>query len=228
MDLAEHNRRMLEAAHRAFNERSPPIDYEDPYAMNVNQLIRSRYINREECASPITTYIRGVSWDQPRPNEQPIAVLLFTTLAKPMKLNNSILNYLKVAIGEETDHWTGKKCQVYFDPSITFGNNRVGGIRIRIAPSHMLPGAAAQLAALTAPAQTAGFAQPQLAAPTMSTPPPATFHHPAPQAAPVAATAAIAPNPNPSHRIGPNAAVDASTGEIAGDPDFPFNDEIPF
>lgn len=63
-------------------------------------------------------------------------VLYFNEDAKPMILNQTNAKLLAVATGAKTVKDTlGKKIVVFFDPTIAFGSQIVGGLRIKKVPA---------------------------------------------------------------------------------------------
>ena len=66
-------------------------------------------------------------------------VLHFNENIKPLIVNKSKLKPLKDKYGFETDNWIGKKITLYFDPTIKFGKEVTGGIRVEIPREEPLP-----------------------------------------------------------------------------------------
>lgn len=62
--------------------------------------------------------------------EQPVQIRLaeFPRVWRPSK---GMLRVLAGCWGKETQAWAGRKVELYCDPDVMFGNDRVGGIRIR-------------------------------------------------------------------------------------------------
>lgn len=52
--------------------------------------------------------------------------------SKKVTLNTTNLTTIQDAYGNETDEWEGKKVVLYFDPSVTYGGKRIGGLRIKV------------------------------------------------------------------------------------------------
>src|SRR5512139_754759 len=51
--------------------------------------------------------------------------------ANPLLLNKTNLRLLASWLGDDTDDWIGKEVEVYHDPSISYGGQLVGGLRVR-------------------------------------------------------------------------------------------------
>ena len=49
----------------------------------------------------------------------------------PMLLNKTNLRLLASMFGDDTDDWRGKEVEVYHDPTISYGGQLVGGLRVR-------------------------------------------------------------------------------------------------
>jgi hypothetical protein len=58
---------------------------------------------------------------------------------KGLILNNTNWDTLEAAYGEDSDDWTGKKIEVYFDPTISFGGKKTGGLRVRAIQTPQRP-----------------------------------------------------------------------------------------
>lgn len=57
-------------------------------------------------------------------------VLKFAGKEKGMALNKTNLLIISEAFGHETDHWRGKKVELWVDPYVTFGGKVVGGLKV--------------------------------------------------------------------------------------------------
>ena len=62
--------------------------------------------------------------------ERKLAIVLDS--GQKLVLNVTNNRTLIDAFGDETDDWIGQVIEVYFDPDVTFGGKRAGGLRIRI------------------------------------------------------------------------------------------------
>ena len=50
---------------------------------------------------------------------------------RPMLLNKTNIRLLSAMFGDETDDWLGQEVEVYHDPTISYGGQLVGGLRVR-------------------------------------------------------------------------------------------------
>ena len=62
-------------------------------------------------------------------------------------LNAHNTNFLFDELGENSSDWGGKEVVLYVDPNVTFGEKRVGGLRLRTHAAYQAPRAAAQRSA---------------------------------------------------------------------------------
>lgn len=65
--------------------------------------------------------------------DQPVHVFLAEFPGRPFKPSKTIRRVLVAAWGKESSAYTGRRMTIYRDPSVKFGGEEVGGIRI----SHM-------------------------------------------------------------------------------------------
>lgn len=89
-------------------------------------------------------------------------VLYFNENIKPLIVNKSKLKPLVNKYGFETDRWIGKRITLYFDPTVKFGKEITGGIRVEIPIDEPLPkceqcGGDITGAGKMSPAQTAAY-----------------------------------------------------------------------
>lgn len=60
--------------------------------------------------------------------------LWFTEDIRGLQLNKSRVAILEMAYGPESDLWTGRKVRLSFDPTVMFGGQAVGGVRLETPP----------------------------------------------------------------------------------------------
>lgn len=68
--------------------------------------------------------------------EQPVEIHLVEFPGRPYKPSKSMRRVLVAAWGAEASAYTGRKIRLYGDPEVTFGRDKVGGIKIA-ALSHI-------------------------------------------------------------------------------------------
>lgn len=59
-------------------------------------------------------------------------VLYFNENIKPLIVNKSKLKPIVAKYGFETDAWIGKQVTLFFDPTVKFGKELTGGIRVKM------------------------------------------------------------------------------------------------
>ena len=92
---------------------------------------RSDQLNADDLiAGPQTVTITGVSAGTA---EQPVNVELAEYPGRPFKPSKSMRRVLVAAWGKDSTAYAGQSLTLYRDPEVTFGRDKVGGIRI----SHM-------------------------------------------------------------------------------------------
>ena len=102
--------------------------------MNLTESIapRSDQLNAEDLLSgPRTFTIREVRAGAS--SEQPVDVELVEFPGRPFKPSKTVRRLLVAGWGPESDAYAGRRLTLYRDPSIRFGKDEVGGIRV----SHM-------------------------------------------------------------------------------------------
>lgn len=93
---------------------------------------RSDQLNAEDLLSgPRTFTIREVR--QGASAEQPVDVELVEFPGRPFKPSKTVRRLLVAGWGKESDAYAGRRLTLYRDPTVRFGKDEVGGIRV----SHM-------------------------------------------------------------------------------------------
>lgn len=80
-----------------------------------------------------TVTIVGKKILDPETNQQPVWLELAEYPGRPYKPNKSMRRVLQMVWGGKSDLYIGRKLTLFGDPNVTFGPNKVGGIKI----SHM-------------------------------------------------------------------------------------------
>ncbi len=95
---------------------------------------QSSFLSKEDLTSPRVVTIENVTENELQGDggKEMKPVAHFRGVDKGLVLNNINWDTIQDAYGDESDDWTGKQIELYFDPSIMFGSKRVGGIRIRL------------------------------------------------------------------------------------------------
>lgn len=98
--------------------------------MDISNTIepRSDQLNADDLmAGPRTFTIERVAMGDP---EQPVHVHLVETPGRPYKPSKSMRRVLVAAWGKDADLYAGRSLTLYRDPSVKFGKDAVGGIKI--------------------------------------------------------------------------------------------------
>lgn len=105
---------------------------------NIDTMIESKYLTKNDVGEPgdgtMVTVQALKQSNIARDDEEPKMkwLMKFREFPKPMVLGSTTLQLAALILGSKnTDDWVGKKIEVYHDPSITFGDKLVGGIRFR-------------------------------------------------------------------------------------------------
>ena len=120
---------------------SIPINDDVPLDMAVPS--KSKYLSKEDCATPILAQIYIMTTDEIEVDNGGVeqrAVLHFHGDIKPLIVNNTNKELLKLITGAETvGQLRNKSIVLYNDPTIMFGRKMVGGIRIRAVKANYAP-----------------------------------------------------------------------------------------
>lgn len=102
--------------------------------MKRNDAFPSRYLSKADIPAPVVAVIASVA-NEPLGQGQAQEVkpvLSFTgDSPKPMVCNASNWDTLEGLYGEESDNWTGKRIEIWVDPTVMYGGKREGGLRLR-------------------------------------------------------------------------------------------------
>ncbi len=90
---------------------------------------KSDQLNAEDMlAGPKVITITGVKVSASP--EQPVWIHFQGDNNKPWKPCKTMMRVMMKAWGDDPDQWAGKSAQLYCDPEVVFGKDKVGGIRI--------------------------------------------------------------------------------------------------
>jgi len=103
--------------------------------MHINELGESKYLRKEECEPPIRVTIVGVKQENlAKDGEAPEhKFILSFKECKPLVLNKTNGGRIAHVLGSpESDDWVGKTIDLFNDPTVEFGGNMTGGIRVLV------------------------------------------------------------------------------------------------
>lgn len=102
---------------------------------NINQMMPSKYLKKEDVPQPALVTVRSFSQDNVAQQGQPEEkkwIMHFNEFENGLVMNSTNLQLAAMALGsEETDDWIGKQIVLFSDPNVSFGGKLVGGLRIR-------------------------------------------------------------------------------------------------
>ncbi len=114
--------------------------------MHISELGESKYLKKEECEPPIRVTIVGVKQDNLAKDGEPpeYKFILSFKECKPLVLNKTNGGRIAHVLGSpESDDWVGKTIDLFNDPTVEFGGNMTGGIRVLVPqPTAQTPPAA--------------------------------------------------------------------------------------
>jgi hypothetical protein len=103
--------------------------------MKRSQAFPSRYLAQADVVQPVLATIAAVVKEEVRDEGGMVDKTVMTfaeTHVKPLIVNNVNWMTCENAYGDESDGWYGRQIEIYADPSVMFGRERVGGVRVRI------------------------------------------------------------------------------------------------
>jgi hypothetical protein len=100
--------------------------------MKVSQLIKSKYLRKEDVDDERVVTIRDVKKEaMPNSNGDESCVIYFKEEPKGMVAGNPVLRVLQKNYGNDTDTWIGRRVVLYVDDTVMFGSQVVGALRLR-------------------------------------------------------------------------------------------------
>jgi len=127
--------------------------------MKIGQLVESKFVRKEDLERARIATITGISQENVGTDTAPEmkwALNFQEADIKPLVLNKINLQLGALACGsEETDDWTGQKIVLWADPTVSFGGNLVGGVRIRAHEGNQRPAATSAQAVASSPSGAA-------------------------------------------------------------------------
>ena len=108
--------------------------------MDMTQFVTGNYLGKDDIdvtGQDIT--ITEIKIEQVKDEPRPVLISLTSGL-KPWILNKTNINILSALFGTESTAWHGKTINIYNDPTITFGGQVTGGLRVRMSPYTQVAG----------------------------------------------------------------------------------------
>ena len=106
--------------------------------MNINDTFpsTSNFLKKEDLPKPVKVVIDNVDlmeFDQDGKTQRKL-VLKFKDKEKALACNKTNARIIAAMLGDETDNWVGKEVTLYNDPTVSMGDQIVGGIRVQYHP----------------------------------------------------------------------------------------------
>ncbi len=104
--------------------------------MKRSEAFPSQYVSKDDVEVPKAWTIETIApvempSDDGSKTKSPPVMFFHEADAKPLILNNTNWMTIEDLYGPESNEWKGHKIELYNDPSVMFGNKRVGGVRVR-------------------------------------------------------------------------------------------------
>ena len=103
--------------------------------MKISEMLASNWLRKEDLSDPVggeVFTIKKLTEELVGSDQQSKwAVHWRERDVAPMLLNKTNLRLLAAMLGDDTEDWIGKEVEVYHDPSISYGGQLVGGLRVR-------------------------------------------------------------------------------------------------
>lgn len=93
------------------------------------------FIDESDLPEDVTVTVAGVALEtltRPGGDKDEKVVVTFKGAKKKLVLNKTNATRIAKMYGNDTEQWLGKPVTLYFDPTIKFGRETVGGVRVRI------------------------------------------------------------------------------------------------
>jgi len=164
--------------------------------MRTADMVKSKFYSARDVkgAPPLVLTIADVTEElmgRGQGRNEAKCFLWFNETLKGLQLNKTRVAILEMAYGPDSALWVGKRVRLSFDPTVIFGGQAVGGVRLQTPPGVVYNGAGAPAGAWgDAPAPVPGrppppvwdekrqmyVNQPTAAAPVKQRPPPPVFN----------------------------------------------------
>jgi len=117
----------------------PPVDLSDKVAaqlyLNDDFLAEGDFIGDDGRYREFVLTVKAVTMDElqlpGRSTKESKVVLAFDKAKKRLVCNRTNVKAIKSHHGKHVKDWLGKKVTVFYNPSIKFGRETVGGVRIK-------------------------------------------------------------------------------------------------
>ena len=102
---------------------------------NINDMLESKFLKQADAGRGVLVTVMGCEQHDVSMQDKPTEMkwcLLFQELAKPLVLNKTnMLAMQRITGSDNTDDWLGVTIVLYADPTVMYGGEIKGGLRIR-------------------------------------------------------------------------------------------------
>jgi len=145
---------MAKVKQQLWREPEHELEFIQANNMHISKMSSSKFVKQVDVDPAVLVTIAKFTQENVARETEPADmkwVMHFTDFEKPLVLNQTNIALAAFALSsEETDTWIGQKLVLFNDPSVMFGAERKGGVRIR-APKPSTPVATAIPAAQAIP-----------------------------------------------------------------------------
>ena len=103
--------------------------------MKISEMLASNWLRKEDLADPVggeVFTIKKLTEELVGQDQQSKWACHWRERdVAPLLLNKTNLRILAAMLGDDTDDWIGQEVEVYHDPTISYGGQLVGGLRVR-------------------------------------------------------------------------------------------------
>jgi len=109
--------------------------------MNIDDTFpsTSNFLKKEDLTRPVKVKIESVGMIEFEQNGKKQVKLDISLVGKDKRFacNKTNARMISEIYGKETDKWIGKEITLYNDPTVTMGDQVVGGIKVQYIPEEM-------------------------------------------------------------------------------------------
>ena len=106
--------------------------------MNINDTFpsTSNFLKKEDLTKPVKVTVESIDLMEFEQDGKPQRklILAFKGKEKALACNKTNARTIAAMHGDETDNWIGKEITLYNDPTVSMGDQVVGGIRVQYQP----------------------------------------------------------------------------------------------
>lgn len=101
--------------------------------MKLTEMYPSNWLGQADVPSPIVVTIKEIKREAVKGQRgtEVKTIATFTSNVKPWIVNKGNAKRLVALFGDDSDGWIGKSIEIYTDPTVEFGGEITGGLRLR-------------------------------------------------------------------------------------------------